>query len=321
MPLKSTMRRMLAALALCACGSLAPRLALAQTCWVNGHFALDFGTVDRAGKQAASYISVRCRSDAQRRYFRMCVFIGPGAQGGIQPRRMTNYNNAYLAYDLFSDPARQNLIAGPGSTPVYQLQMEVPTAYTEREVLAYIYGYVYPGQSVSGTMPFKEVGMVGHLLYLHSTTSVPQTGNCAGGADVVFNTAGVEARFEDGCVVSASDLHFGQTGSLGQPVTATSTIRVECPAGRTWSLGLGNGSHYASGTRRMQGPGGTIAYQLYRDANRSQAWGDTGPADRYAGASGAGGAAVNVTVYGRVPAQPEVEAGRYSDTVIATLYY
>ena len=103
-------------------------------------------------------------------------------------------------------------------------------------------------------------------------------------------------------------------------MVATSTLQVSCPGQREWSLGLGNGLHPGTGIRRMAGAEGYVSYELYRDAARTQTWGDT-TGDRYDGASGAAGEAVTVTVYGRVPAQDEVPPGPYSDTVVATLYY
>jgi len=57
----------------------------------------------------------------------------------------------------------------------------------------------------------------------------------------------------------------------------------------------------------------TITYGLYKDADRSQPWGDTGtPGSTIAGTGN--GAAQTLTVYGRVPPQKTPSPGTYTDT-------
>ncbi|MGY1409393.1 MULTISPECIES: Csu type fimbrial protein [unclassified Luteimonas] len=313
--------RALAFPALCVLLAFAPRIAQAQQCWIHGDFWMDFGSITPAGAKSSTYVTYRCQAPyARRYYFRMCLFIGPGSQGRINPRRMTNYNGSYLAYDLYSDPGRQAILGGVATAPAYQLQLEV-AANSISEGHAPIYGQVHPGQSVPAFAEFQETGLPGSLVFLASPTAVPETVDCRGGTTVGFNTREVEARFENRCSFTASDLDFGQVETLGGLAQESASLRVDCPAGTHWSLGLGNGRHYAGGTRRMEGGGDYVVYQLYRDPARSQAWGNTGPGDRLAGSTDAAGNTVTVTVYGRVPAQADVRPGRYADTVIATLYY
>ncbi|MBO9715379.1 MAG: spore coat U domain-containing protein [Pseudoxanthomonas sp.] len=309
-------------LALAAMLACAPSPARAQQCWVQNSFGLDFGTVTPAGARAGGEILIRCQAPYNSHYyFTMCVFLGPGAQGSINPRRMTNYNGAYLDYDIFAEPAHQQMIGDvSGPQPVYQLHAEAP-ANDIVEIPAYVYGQVHPGQSVPTFAQFKEVGIQGKLLYLFSPTQVPLTSNCSGGATSYFSEQEIVAWFEDACTLSATNLDFGETDTLAQPVQDTSSIRVECPSGADWSLGLGTGMNYAGGMRRMAGNDGQIGYELYRDPARSQAWGDTGVDDRLSGSTDAYGNPVTVTVYGRVPAQADMPPGHYYDIVVATLYY
>jgi spore coat protein U-like protein len=76
----------------------------------------------------------------------------------------------------------------------------------------------------------------------------------------------------------------------------------------------------------MAGPTGQyVEYELYRDAGRSQRWGNdtTGGTDTVNGngSNHGQGSGNGLTVYGRVPAQPEAASGSYSDTVTITLTY
>lgn len=321
MPMSAPAWRWTSGLLLAALLACAPP-ARAQQCWVQNSFGLDFGTVTPAGGSSTGEILIRCQAPyGSRTFFTMCVFLGPGAQGSIDPRRMTNYNGSYLDYDIYADPGHTQQVGDlGGSQPIYRLQVEVP-ANDIVETHAYVYGRVRPGQSVPTFAQFKEVGIQGKLLYLYSPAQPPVSSNCSGGALSFFSEQEIVATFEDACTLSATDLDFGQVDTLERPVDGTSSIRVECPSEADWSLGLGNGMNHAGGMRRMAGSDGHVGYELYRDPARHQSWGDTGADDRLPGATDAHGNPVTVTVYGRVPAQADVPPGHYTDTVVATLYY
>lgn len=63
-----------------------------------------------------------------------------------------------------------------------------------------------------------------------------------------------------------------------------------------------------------------MTYGLYKDAARSQPWGDaTTPGSTVAGAGN--GLVQQLTVYGRVPPQTTPSPGTYTDTVVVTLTY
>ena len=61
-----------------------------------------------------------------------------------------------------------------------------------------------------------------------------------------------------------------------------------------------------------------MPYQLYLDAARNNAWGETNTVDTYAG-TGTGATQV-IPVYGRVPSA-NYPAQAYTDTVTATIVY
>jgi spore coat protein U-like protein len=69
----------------------------------------------------------------------------------------------------------------------------------------------------------------------------------------------------------------------------------------------------------MQNGAALVNYRLYRDAGRTQNWGNSIGTDTLAGTGN--GAAQAITVYGRVPAQSTPAAGTYTDTVAVTVTY
>jgi len=309
--------------------SIAWRPAQAQSCYISGAFGMNFGTVTASGKSATSSVTYVCAPDysgGRTYYYQVCIYLGPGDQSAGQPtRRMTNYNGAYLHYDLFADPAHTQLIGGVGTTPVYQLTVAVPPNVTET-YHAPVHGEVYPGQSVPAVAPFQEQGIQGLLRWRYSTTTFPAASDdCSnggeGGGSLNFNSSGVLATFDNACWVAASDLDFGSVTPPEQQVNGQSEIRLQCPVGTSWRLGLDNGQHYAGGQRRMaRTAGGFVTYELYRDPERTQAWGNTDDS-MASGSVGQDGSVASITVYGEVPPQPDAVPGIYRDTVVVTLYY
>jgi len=131
----------------------------------------------------------------------------------------------------------------------------------------------------------------------------------------------VTATIQSDCTVSASDLNFGTLGLLGANVDQTSTITLTCTNGAAYSLGLdaGSGTGSTIADRKLANGATSLSYQLYRDSNRMQLWGNT-PATDTANGTGTGTAST-VTVYGRVPPQSTPAAGSYTSTIIVTITY
>lgn len=122
------------------------------------------------------------------------------------------------------------------------------------------------------------------------------------------------------CTVgTAADLDFGTAGSIASNVDATTNLQVTCTNGATYNVGLSNGGNFSGGTRRMISGSNFINYELYRDSGRSQPFGNTVGTDTVAGTGN--GAAQSIPVYGRVPAQPGVAVGDYTDVVTITVTY
>jgi spore coat protein U-like protein len=123
-------------------------------------------------------------------------------------------------------------------------------------------------------------------------------------------------------LTSATDLAFGNTGVIQAALTSTSSIGVQCTNTTPYNIGLnaGAGAGATVEARRMtSGAGATVTYQLFRDAARTQTWGNTAGTNTLAGTGN--GAVQTVQVYGLVPAQTTPAAGSYTDTVQVTVTY
>ena len=149
----------------------------------------------------------------------------------------------------------------------------------------------------------------------------------AGAAQAATKTASftVSASVGKNCTISAANLALGEFVGDNN-LTAQSDITVRCTNGTAFSIALDDGVTGTYAGRRMVGPGGnSLVYNLYTDNTYAAVWGDdTGTTD-VVGGSGTGMAnALTRTVYGRLLAADNVgavEAGAYSDTIVATITY
>ena len=122
-------------------------------------------------------------------------------------------------------------------------------------------------------------------------------------------------------VVSTSDLDFGTVTALSATLDRTSTLSVKCSNTTPYNIGLSVGTAGGTVSQRRMSAGSTdyVTYSLYRDASRTQLWGETLGTDVQT--STGTGTAQSFTVYGRVPAQNSPAPGTYSDVVTVTVTY
>ena len=134
----------------------------------------------------------------------------------------------------------------------------------------------------------------------------------------------VRAANSSSCGVFATTLDFGAHLRFDNAITAVNTITAVCTIGTQYQIGLSNGS--SGGTspsaRLMSGtvtPSDTVLYQIYRDAGRTQIWGNTFGADTISVTST--GSARTFVGYGLLPPQPTPISQLYTDNVIVTVTY
>jgi spore coat protein U-like protein len=123
-----------------------------------------------------------------------------------------------------------------------------------------------------------------------------------------------------GCLVSATDLNFGNYS--GQLITAPSTVTVSCTNSTTYNIGLnaGTGGTATVTTREMTSPAlATLHYGMFRDSGHTLNWGNTPGTDTVAGTGN--GIAQPRTIYGQMAAGQSGNPAIYSDTIIVTVTY
>jgi spore coat protein U-like protein len=149
-------------------------------------------------------------------------------------------------------------------------------------------------------------------------------GGSAQAASTRTTTFNVSATVADNCLVSASDLAFGNFTAAGD-VTNSSSVKVRCTSGTLYTVKLSAGSG-TFGTRKMMNGSSFLAYNLYKDAGYTSIWGDGTGSTATNGGTGTGLSSakeVTYTVFGKLPVSGNEDApvGNYADTITVSVDY
>jgi spore coat protein U-like protein len=297
--------------------------AKAQSCVVSTS-PVNFGnvnTVTGALVDTTATMQVTCIGTPGQTV-RMCISLGSGSGGTTtgNPRTMTSGVNN-LNYSLYTNSALNtiwgsNIWPFTASYPAYRTLIPIPLAGSVVQNVT-IYARVLAGQTATASGAYSS-NFGGHTLINYdynfltpcSTLPTPST----------TTSFTVSASVGTNCQVSATDMNFGSVGLLTTNADSTSTISALCTPGVPYTIALSNGvTGLAPLARKMTQGVNAVTYGLYRDAARSQAWGQTTGIDTLAGSGS--GALQNITVYGRIPTQTTPPPGSYSDTINVTLTY
>lgn len=132
----------------------------------------------------------------------------------------------------------------------------------------------------------------------------------------------VQATVVSDCnITSAPSVNFGTVGAGDISYQTDATMTVVCTPGTVYTLALdaGNASGSTISDRRMVSGSNSLKYQLYRDAARTQVWGQTSGTDTVGGTGN--GSAQAYKIYGLVPSQTSPPPGAYSSVVTVTVSY
>jgi spore coat protein U-like protein len=254
----------------------------------------------------------------------VCPNIGEGSGGSVAgTRQLQRSGGGTLNYNIYQDAGRtvpwgHASFPALGTVPPMTMSVTVPPLFstanvsTSRPVYFQLAGSqqtAAPGTYTSSfagahTLIRAGIGLLG-CPGLYVITSSPQA------------PFSVEATFAKNCAVTTQNVNFGNAGFLNANIDTTGQVNVTCTQSTDYSAGLSVGS-FTPTTRRMVKGGEFITYGLYRDAARTQGWGDTTGTMPTATGSGL---TQNYTVYGRVPPQATPTAGTYNDTVVVTITY
>lgn len=137
-------------------------------------------------------------------------------------------------------------------------------------------------------------------------------------ASLATSNIQVTANISGTCTVAATNLAFGNY--TGATLDGVSTISVKCTNGLGYKIALsaGTGTGATTAQRVMMFGIETLNYNLYKDSQRSIAWGDNG--DGTVSDSGTG-QQQDFTVYGRIPDNQNSPVGNYTDTIAVTVSF
>lgn len=322
MPVKIGAVRRIAGFLAGALSVLAPSFAAAQSCAFSVS-NMNFGVVDTlsgANTDSTATVTMNCTGTAGRR-IQICPHLAAGTGGApsAAARQMASGPNR-LDYQLYSDAGHTTV----WGSHTWAYASRPPSLALTPNVggiaagTATIYGRVPGGQFTAQTGTYVSTFSGPHIefRYRYSASTSCATGAGAIAPDPVFT---VNATVSANCVISILNVDFGSTGALNTNRDANGQVSVRCTPGAVYIVGLNGGLSGSPPTARLMTQGAeTVTYGLYRDAARSQPWGDT-PGSTVSGTGT--GALQNLTVHGRVPPQATPSAGIYSDTVVVTVTY
>lgn len=127
----------------------------------------------------------------------------------------------------------------------------------------------------------------------------------------------VQANVIPSCVVSASTgIDFGDYDTLAlAALPGAGSVDIRCTRGTAWTLNLSLGPDAAGTQRQMANGTNRLQFNLFEDAS-----GGSVPWDGVTG-SAASRAAINIPVYGEIPADQDVPTGVYMETLVATVSF
>jgi spore coat protein U-like protein len=155
----------------------------------------------------------------------------------------------------------------------------------------------------------------------------------ARGVAVLLVLAGSDARAALDCSVTTPGLAFGNyDASLPSPTDIAANLTVNCtrvfldPWNVSYTLALSRGTSGSYAPRQMSSGPSRLNYNLFRDASRSQVWGD--------GTASTGvvngtmrfnlfqfSNSASHTAYGRIPAGQGANPGNYADNIVVTITF
>lgn len=138
--------------------------------------------------------------------------------------------------------------------------------------------------------------------------------------------ASIQGTISNTCTVNSTTSPGSQALTAGSaPAQTSGSISVTCTSGAPYNvqMGIGSGTGATDGatpTRFLMNGANTLSYQIYRDAAKTQVFGDTSGTNTVAVTGN--GSAQSTTFYVNI-ATPTLSnpAGTYSDTVAVTVAY
>lgn len=306
---------------------LLPSLARAQSCSYTVT-SLNFGLIDTlsgtAATSTATFTATCSGSLPLLLPVLVCPHIAAGTGGATSAaaRQMASGVNS-LNYQLYSDPA-MSVVWGThnwayASRPPPLLLS--PNLFGNSTDTLTLYGRVPGGQATVPPGTYLSTFSGGQLEFRSRTTLLSSSCDTGAGNLGTSPTFTINATVAANCLVATQNIDFGPKGVLDANADATGQVSVTCTPSTAYTVSLNGGTTGGTPTNRKMSKGGErVTYGLYKDAARSQPWGDAGTPGSTVAGTGTG-LAQPLIVYGRVPPQTTPSAGVYTDTVVVTITY
>ena len=125
------------------------------------------------------------------------------------------------------------------------------------------------------------------------------------------------------CFIGTTGVSFGSYSVFTTtPLDSTGSVSIFCIGDASVTVALDRGGAPSFNPRRMLQGTEALNYNLYLDAARTKIWGDgTGGSQVYVNTDVPNLRTVPVTIFGRIPAQQDVSAGSYSNSITATINF
>lgn len=291
----------------------------AQSCTLTANMA--FGSINPisgAPTLAQSTVTFNCTGFATP-YVRACANLGDDT---TTPRELTGPGGAKMRYGLYQDAARTTIwgSAWHSNPPLY---VDIALSGGAGTAQVPFYGSVLANQTDSPVGSYSATITSATLLGFGYTTTPPTCVINGYTSSQSFQVASTGSVAGD-CVISATNIDFGQVGLLAGAINTTGVITTTCTktTAYTLSMNAGTGAGASLPSRKLTRSGGadTITYALYRDAARTQVWGDGTAGSTTVTGTGTG-VAQTATVYGTIPAQAAPKPGTYNDTITVTVTF
>ncbi|WP_395317538.1 spore coat protein U domain-containing protein [Variovorax sp. UC74_104] len=299
--------------------------------------AVAFGTVDLVAGTAApanatlSYTCTKSGNTNTTEYARVCFNIGDGNEGltNFNPRVMKNTAGDSLKFQLYQG-AGNTIWGSNGNAAVpnpYTINIAIPARSSTTAGTATMRGELLAGQTTvpPGSYQDNFAGIHTSITLTSSTNAPPTTCGTTLADQFAFI---VSAAISKSCIVTADPLNFGSVAGLpgGANIDKASTINVTCTTPTSYTVALTPSNNVSNGAGAMTPTGGvpgntdTVAYQLYRNPGRTNAWGNVTGNNTVAGTGN--GQVQPLTLYGRVlGASANVRPDSYLDVVTVTVTY
>jgi len=287
---------------------------------------VNFGAVDTlsgTNDDTSATVNITC-SGTLLSTIRLCPNLGSGTGGTTESNRRMLSGANILTYQLYSTTWGgtvwgSDLFADPPTPPALSVTLN---ALGSGSISATVFARAFGGQSTAppGSYLSTYSSTQAQLRYANCPLGICPACSAAlaGSTNATFT---VSATVAANCLVLAQNINFGSIGVLSANVDATGQITVTCTPTTSYTISLNGGTTGSPpASRKMSKGAETVTYGLFKDAARSQIWGDASTPGSTVPGTGTG-LAQNLVVYGRVLPQSTPSPGLYSDTVVVTVTY